>query len=224
MQKTVYGCPKCVGEKNAIKYGKSKNGTQRYLCKECRSTFLESYSYKACSKDTNKNITLLLKEGVGILSTSRLLGISKNTVMSRILKIASGITKPTIPLKRRYELDEMCSFIQRKANKTWIAYAIDKRTRDVVDFKVGKRTNKTLKSVLKTLFLSEPKKIHTDGLRNYKYLIPEELHSTKWRSTNGIENKNLSLRINLKRLQRRTICFAKTQTMLAACLKIFFWG
>jgi len=179
MQKTVYGCPKCVGEKNAIKYGKSKNGTQRYLCKECRSTFLESYSYKACSKDTNKNITLLLKEGVGILSTSRLLGISKNTVMSRILKIASRITKPTIPLKRRYELDEMCSFIQRKANKTWIAYAIDKGTRDVVDFKVGKRTNKTLKSVLKTLFLSEPKKIHTDGLRNYKYLIPEELHSCR---------------------------------------------
>ncbi|MEM7161702.1 MAG: IS1 family transposase [Bacteroidota bacterium] len=225
MKKTLYDCPKCVGEYSAIKYGKTNQGKQRYKCKKCSSTFLKSYSYKAYETSTNSTIKVLLKEGVGIRSSARIIGISKNTVISRILKIASRIKKPFIPFGRAYELDELCTFIQvKKKGRYWLAYAIDKQTRDPVDFKVGKRTNKTLRHVVNTLLLSKARRIYTDKLRNYKYLIPEDIHCTKWRGTNGIENKNLCIRTHLRRLQKKTICFSKTQVMLVACLKIFFWG
>jgi hypothetical protein len=47
---------------------------------------------------------------------------------------------------------------------------------------------------------------------------------SKFRNTNHIERKNLSLRTHLKRLNRRTICFSKSLVILSACLRIYFWS
>ena len=58
---------------------------------------------------------------------------------------------------------------------------------------------------METLKLSEAKKIFTDRLKNYRYLIDEKLHSVKRFITNHIERKNLTLRTNLERLNRRTL-------------------
>ncbi len=38
-----------------------------------------------------------------------------------------------------------------------------------------------------------------------------------------MERFNLNLRIHLKRLNRRTICFSKNLIVLTAVLKIYFW-
>ncbi|SNR98184.1 IS1 family transposase, partial [Flavobacterium sp. ov086] len=102
-------------------------------------------------------------------------------------------------------------------------YALDKNSKTVVSFNVGKRTNKTLSRVLDTLKLSEAKKIFTDRLKNYRYLIDEKLHSVKRFGTNHIERKNLTLRTHLKRLNRWTICFSKSLVVFTAVLKIYFW-
>ena len=93
-----------------------------------------------------------------------------------------------------------------------------------MSFNVGKRTNKTLSRVVDTLKLSEAKKIFTDGLKNYRYLIDGKLHCVKRFGTNHIERKNLSLRTHLKRLNRRTICFSKSLVVLLSVLKIYFWA
>ncbi|WDF61884.1 IS1 family transposase [Flavobacterium sp. KACC 22758] len=85
-----------------------------------------------------------------------------------------------------------------------------------MSFNVGKRTNKTLNHVLETLKLSEAKKIFTDRLKNYRYLIDEEMHSVKRFDTSHIERKNLTLRTHLKRLNRRTICFSKSLVIFTA--------
>ncbi|WP_420377441.1 hypothetical protein [Segatella copri] len=50
-------------------------------------------------------------------------------------------------------------------------YALDRETRKVVAFKVGRRTNRTLSVVLQSLFLSKVKMIYTDKLKKYSYLI-----------------------------------------------------
>jgi IS1 family transposase len=38
------------------------------------------------------------------------------------------------------------------------------------------------------------KKMYTDKLKNYKYLVPKEIHETKRFGTKRIERKNLNLR------------------------------
>ena len=118
----------------------------------------------------------------------------------------------------------MRTYVKRKDKHIWIVYALEKQTKNVVCFNIGRRTNKTLKKVITSLELSEAEKIITDKLKNYKFLIKPEIHSTKFRGINHIERKNLTLRTHLKRLNRKTICFSKSLVILNAILKIYFWG
>lgn len=217
-------CCRCVGEINSmIKYGKTKSGNQRYICKLCKKTRVENYNYQAYESDINKNIILFTKEGLGIRSTARILKISTTTLLKRIIIIAKNINQPIIGKGKTYEVDEMRTYIRSKQNFIWLVYALDKDSKNIVSFNVGRRTNKTLSRVIETLQLSEAKRIFTDRLKNYKYLINERLHSVKRFGTNHIERKNLTLRIHLKRLNRRTICFSKSLIILVCILKIYFW-
>ncbi|MGL4632314.1 MAG: IS1 family transposase [Leadbetterella sp.] len=207
-----------------IKYGKDARGKQRYFCKSCKKSSIGFYKYNAYNKGINENIIALTKENVGILGTARLLRISATTVIKRIKKIASQIVPPTIALGKKYEVDEMRTYVQNKDKLVWIVYALEKETKKVVSFRVGPRTNKTLNEVIQTLTSAQATRIYTDKLINYKYLIESEIHNFKNRCTNHIERNNLTLRTHLKRLNRRTISYSKSQAMLSAVLKVYFWA
>lgn len=215
-------CPYCQGM--PIKNGFSPSRKQRYLCKGCNKSFLSSYKNLGYQHHIPLAVKSLLKAGCGIRSISGLLGISVNTVLHKIAGIASRIKKPLVAFGKAYEMDELRTFIQRKDKPVWIAYAMRLDTGEVIDFKVGCRSNKTLGSVIDTLLLAVPKVIHTDRLINYKTLIPSALHKTKAHGINHIERRNLTLRTHLKRLSRKSICFSRSKVMLEACLRIYFWG
>ncbi|MEQ9263102.1 MAG: IS1 family transposase [Owenweeksia sp.] len=215
-------CPVCRSV--SIKNGTQPNGKQRYLCKDCKKSFQIKYQNKAYEHRINQEISSYLKEGVGIRSISRILEISASTVLKRIKQISSQIKRPAIPLNKEYEMDELCTYIGNKNRRMWIAYAIRKDTREVVDFRVGRRNNRTLGKVIDTLTLSSATKIYTDKLNIYQNLIAKAIHKVKNRGINYIERKNLTLRTHLKRLNRKTICYSKSIAMLTACLKIYFWS
>lgn len=117
----------------------------------------------------------------------------------------------------------MRTYIRNKHKLIWIVYALERETKKVVSLNIGARTNITLNAVLKTLKLSNAKNIFTDGLKHYKYLIDQKIHKINRFGTNHIERKNLSLRTHLKRLNRKTICYTKSQIILLSILKIYFW-
>ncbi|WP_163396755.1 IS1 family transposase [Flavobacterium limi] len=206
-----------------IKNGFQSNGNQCYKCCVCQKRQQIDYKYNAYKRNINQEIVLFTKEGLGIRSTARILKISTTTLLKRIISIARNITKPIISKGKMYEVDELCTYIRHKKNYIWLVYALEKNSKTLVRFNVGKRTNKTLNYVLETLKLSEAKKIFTDRLKNYRYLIDEKMHSIKRLGTNHIERKNLTLRTHLKRLNRRTICFSKSLVIFMAVLKIYFW-
>lgn len=207
-----------------IKHGKSSANKMRYRCKNCRKTRVEDYTYRAYQLDINQKIITYTKEGLGIRSTARILKISTSTLLSRIILIAKRIKQPVLSKGKIFQVDEMRTYINNKSKLIWIVYALEQKTKNVVSFNVGRRTNKTLNRVITTLELSEAKKIITDKLKNYRYLIDTEIHSTKHRGINHIERKNLSLRTHLKRLNRRTICFSRSLIILNAVLRIYFWA
>jgi len=216
-------CSRCNGA--AVKNGRSKAGVQRYSCKECKKYWQANYLYKACEDYVDQHIMALKKESCGMRSISRILKISLVTVIKRIKDIAKTIVRPfAISKGKEYEVDEMRTYIGNKKRLYWIVYALRKDTNEVVDFKVGKRTSKTLSRVLDTLLLSEAKQVCTDGYALYKTLLPAEIHHRRKYNINHIERKNLSIRTHLKRLSRKTICFSKSKEMLESCLKIYFWS
>lgn len=207
-----------------IRCGFTASGKQRYLCKECRKRFILLYSNQAYNPTINQQITTLTKEGLGIRSTARVLQISTTTLIKRLVQIAKHIIPPVISKGKTYEVDEIRTYIKSKSKLIWIVYALERETKRVVSFNVGSRTNKTLKCVIRTLELSEAKRIYTDKLQNYPYLIDKSIHRTSIYGTNHIERKNLTLRTRLKRLNRRTICFSKSLTILVACLQLYFFS
>lgn len=216
-------CPMCYSNQS-VKNGRTRTGKQQFRCKNCGKHFIGFYSYCAYKSDINSQIIVLVKEGVGIRGIARILKISTSTLLRRIRSIASKLRPPYILKGKQYEVDEIKTFVGNKRRKIWIAYALERESRQVVSFKVGSRTHATLKTVLQTLFLSEAKTIYTDKLPAYHLLIPEALHRSWPRCTNHIERCNLSLRTHLKRLSRRSICFSRNAAMLAACVRIYFWG
>jgi IS1 family transposase len=216
-------CPHCNSH-HIIKNGKNTNGKQRYKCKDCKRRFLRDYGYKAYLPDTNKQIIQFTKEGLGIRSTARVLQISTTTLLKRIIRIANSITKPTIPLCRTYEVDELSTFVGKKDNTIWLAYALEREQKEVVSFNIGRRTNLMLSKVIIALENAMTTQIYTDKLNIYQSLIPEYLHNTSRRNTNHIERNNLTLRNHIKRLGRKTICFSRSFIVLFAVVQIYFWG
>lgn len=215
-------CRYCA--RHCCKKGRQKNGKQKYRCVSCKKYQQDEYTSAAYLPHFNKILVRHITNGCGIRSIAEILKISPTTVINRIKKIAGGITKPETAFGKEYELDEMKTFVGNKKNKYWIAYALRKDNKTVPDFRVGKHTKKTLHGVVETLLLSKAKKIYTDGLGLYRYLIPRKQHSEKQYMTNHIERKNLTIRTHLKRLSRRTICYSRNAAMLTACLKIYFWS
>jgi len=215
-------CPVCKSY-HTVKNGFTGTRKQQYHCKSCGKYFIENYSYHAYEKDLNEKIVVLTKEGLGIRSTARILKISATTLLSRIIFIAKDIKQPVIATGKTYEVDEIRSFIGNKGRLIWLVYALERETRKVVSFNVGARTNKTLNVVLQTLQNAQAKRIYTDGLKNYKYLINKKVHKVSRFGTNHIERNNLTVRTHVKRLSRRTICFTRSVLLLFSVLRIYFW-
>lgn len=221
--KVKMNCHYC--KNTCIKKGKDIRNNQKYFCKTCKKHQLSEYQNKACAVKTNKMIVKLLCNGSGIRDISRVLEISKNTVISKIKEIAQLIKVPTTFYKgRNYEVDELKTFVSKKQNEYWICCGLDKTTKEVVSMSVGKRTKATIHKTLVPLILSEPNKIHTDRLKHYKSLIEETIHNVKQYTINKMERKFLNFRTHLKRLCRRSICFSKTSFMLEATVKIYLWN
>ncbi len=196
---------------------------QQFYCKCCKKRFIDYYSNKAYVKDINDRIIVLIKEGVGIRSVARVLQISTTTVLKRILSIAKKTQPPTLFFGKTYEVDELNTFIGNKSRRIWVVCALERDTRKIVRFAIGKRTNKTLAQITSTLQLAKATKIHTDKLVNYKSLICDKIHSTKKYGTNYVERKFLTLRTHIKRLNRRSICFSKNIIVLQAIIAIYLW-
>lgn len=185
---------------------------QRYQCKSCNKYQLLIYKYER-EKINTSQIVLLTIEGMSISSISRIIKVSKTTVMRRILEASQQLSKPVInESKQEYEVDEMCTFVgnRKNHNYTYITYAINRHTNQIIDFIIGNRTKEMISKVISTLLSLSPTKIYTDKLNTYPSIIPKFLHCNTHRKTNRIERKNLTLRTHLKRLSRKSICFSKS--------------
>lgn len=78
-------CRKCEAN-NIVKFGKDKNGKQRYRCRNCGATFTEtSYSVVAnshCSEDVWVKYIELLLEGASLAKCATKCGISCRTAFA----------------------------------------------------------------------------------------------------------------------------------------------
>ena len=84
-------CPDCHSS-NVSKYGKSPQGKQRYLCQnsDClRRTFILDVEQPGRKREVKQKIVDMALNGSGVRDTARVLGVSTNTVIRELKKVAA---------------------------------------------------------------------------------------------------------------------------------------
>lgn len=215
-------CKYCKG--NCIKKGKYKS-VQKYHCRECGKYQRSQYRQQSYNGSSQHDVSLLHNEGLGIRSISRVLKIPRSSIQMLLLREARRIIHPIYKeQKQSYEVDELYAYVGSKKSPCYIIYAINRRTKEVIDFVVSSRTKENIKKIVGSLLKLSPRKIYTDGLPVYGSLIPSQLHGQTNFGTNRIERKNLTIRTHLKRLSRKTICYSKSEKMLENSFRLYVWS
>ena len=115
-------CRNCGTEGSVIKFGKDKNGKQRYKCKCCNATFTStSYSvvsHSHCSTDTWMEYIKLLLMGTSLTKSAEICGISVQTAFIWRHKILSVLQKDqnNRVMNGIVEVDDMFISISYKGN------------------------------------------------------------------------------------------------------------
>ena len=160
-------CPHCDC-KEIRKSGVSGAGRQRFVCAnaECKRTFQGEYKFKAWKPGICSEIYFLTIEGNGISATSRILGIARDTILTRLRNIKSSswyINSAYLGAKNnsnidveivsgtKADMDEMWSFIQDKSRQHWLWWAIDRNSGEPVAFCFGVGQDKHLNELSELL-------------------------------------------------------------------------
>jgi IS1 family transposase len=123
------------------------------------------------------------------------------------------------------ELDELWSFVLKKANKRWIWIALCRQTRQVVAFAIGDRSEATCQKLWEKIPAAfRVGHYFTDFWVAYQLVIPPEQHTAVGKEsgeTAHVERWNNTLRQRLARFVRKTLSFSKSDVMHEICLFLF---
>jgi transposase-like protein len=118
-----------------IRFGKTKNGTQRYRCKGCGQTFTETHGTLFYRRQTSRETILetlaLLAEGVRISSISRVKGIKEDTILAWVRAAARQAEAVEDALLKDYrisqaQIDGLWTYVGHKGHKGGASKAMSK--------------------------------------------------------------------------------------------------
>lgn len=155
-------CHSCRIECN--RFGKHRNGLQRFRCNQCRKTFTADHERPLDDVrlllDKATNILQLLVEGMSVRSVERVKGVHRDTIL-RLLVLAGERCQRLMERKIENlsvwdaEADEIWGYVQKKEGHKWPheaetaqigdAYcfvAMERNTKLILTFHLGKRDQK----------------------------------------------------------------------------------
>ncbi|WP_416431168.1 IS1 family transposase [Piscirickettsia salmonis] len=98
---------------------------------------------------------------------------------------------------------------------------MDHSTRKILAYYFGRRKNEALIALKSKLSSFNIRYYYTDDWGSYHCVLPEDSHFIGKKNTQAIECKHVTLRIRIKRLVRKTICFSKCEKMHDVVIGLF---
>lgn len=189
-------CPTCQTE--ARKFGKNRNGSQRYQCLACRRTFTPAgdrpLGDMRLEPERAVMVLRMLLEGMSIRSVERLTGVNRNTVMSLLVLVGkrcqrfldvtvNGLSVDDV------QADEIWAFVgckektrERSDYAEWYgdAYcftALERSTKMIITWHLGKRSPADTELFAEKLARATSGRFQltTDGFTPYRTAIPAAL-------------------------------------------------
>ena len=131
-----------------------------------------------------------------------------------------------LPERPILELDELWSFVGRKANQQWIWIALERQTRRIVGFAVGDRSAATCRKLWASLPPDYRKRAicYSDFWEPYALVLPSKRHHSVGKETGEtahVERFNNTLRQRCANLVRRTLSFSKDEHWHEVRIRLF---
>ncbi|MGO8792488.1 MAG: IS1 family transposase [Terriglobia bacterium] len=186
-------CPTC--NQPAKKFGKHRNGLQRYRCVSCKKTFTEEHAKPLgnmiLAEEKALSVLQHLVEGCSVRTTSRITGVHPRTILS-LLSLAGARCEKLMEERihgmrvKEVQCDEMWGFVgmkeKTKAAKgkddvtlgdAWTFVAIERHSKLVLAWHLGRRTERdTVAFTEKLAAATEGNfQVTTDGFAAYRDAI-----------------------------------------------------
>jgi insertion element IS1 protein InsB len=229
-------CPQC-GSAWYKRNGHIHTGKQNHKCKACGRAFVLVPENHVITEEQQALIERLLLERISLRGICRAVGVGLRWLLHfMVMRFATApdhlYVQPTAGTQKvilhrlEAEVDELWSFVGKKANRQWIWIAMDADTRQILAFHVGDRSRQSAEALWGKIpqEYQEQARFYTDCYEVYKGVIPSAQHRaiTKLaRKTNHVERFNCTLRQRVSRLVRATLSFSKKLANHIGAIKYF---
>ena len=212
----THSCRSC-GSPHIIRNGHNKCGNPQYHCKSCGAyrVLRPKQGYTAQQKHT---ILCAYLERMSLRGVQRVFGVWRGTLLRWLrawVKHLPRLSQTLLPSQAGdvLELDETWSFVQQHFFQRWLWAALCRRTRQIVAFAIGDRTQDTASHLRDRLPLGyRDGRLEVDGWEAYPLVFPADqlVVSVGIRGpTNHIERWFNTLRQRLGRYTRKSLAFSK---------------
>lgn len=224
----TYECPRCESL-DLVKNGHDYKGAQKYHCKSCgRYGTLQAQS--GYSMHVQEQVKRAVIERLSLRGIERIFGLSRRTVsrwlaqwISQVPALASNL----LPAASDdvLELDELWSFVGSKAQERWLWLALCRRTRQVVAYWLGDRSENSAIH----LWCRLPADYRgcasfSDRWATYEFVFDRRRHQSVDKQsgqTAHVERWFNTLRQRLARFTRKTLAFSKRDALHDGLLRLY---
>ncbi len=224
----VEKCPKC-GSINIVRNGTDYKNDQKYYCHACKA-YGTLHPQKGHSPATKERVMRAYLERVSMRGIQRIFGVARHTLARWVEDAVRALPKlasTLLPFQEGdvLELDELWSFVYKKSNKRWVWLALCRRTRQIVAYVIGDRSESTCRQLWKRIPDSyRTSHTYSDFWDAYQKVFPEETHQSVGKETGQtahIERWNNTLRQRVSRFVRKTLSFSKSDQFHDWVLHLF---
>jgi insertion element IS1 protein InsB len=227
-------CPRCQLS-HIKKNGHTHYRQQNYRCLKCGRQFVADS--QRVGDEKRALVQSLLLERLSLRGICRVTGVSLTWLLQFMatlyeqlpedlcVTLASPCRQVQL-LRLEAEVDELWSFVGRKADKQWLWLAFDRESRQVLAFFVGDRSRESARQLWQRLPAAyrERATFYSDDWEAYKGVIAPARHVVCGKEsglTSGVERFNCTLRQRVSRLVRKSLSFSKKIANHIGAIKYF---
>jgi len=226
----THPCPNCASD-NLVKNGHDYKGTQKYHCKSC-GRYGTLQPQRGDSQRVRTQVQRAILERTSLRGVARVFGLSRRTVQRWLLGWMAQLpalhtTLLPAQLDDVLELDELWSFVGSKAQPRWLWLALCRRTRQVVAYWVGDRSEASAVHLWRAL---PNDYVHcasfSDRWEAYRYVFDQRHHQMVDKASGQmahVERWFNTLRQRLARFTRKTLAFSKREDIHIGLLRLFIY-
>jgi IS1 family transposase/transposase-like protein len=224
----THTCPKC-GSEDLVRSGHDYKGDQTYHCKTCRG-YGTLQAQRGYDEHTRAQVKRVVLERLSLRGIERLFGVSRRTVAEWIVDWAKHLppletTLAAAHVENVLELDELWSFVLKKANQRWVWVALCRRTRQIVAYFIGDRSEASCLQLWRRLPRAYTRCCSfSDFWETYQRVFATDRHQSVGKDsgqTNHIERWFNTLRQRLARFVRKTLSFSKSDRFHELVFRLF---